>query len=260
MDPASSFRFRLLILSILAAIFAIHGTPAFPQQETDTIADGFPEMVFIAGGTFQMGSKTGGSDKRPVHLVVLKDFYIGKYEVTQAQWKAVMGDDDHINYFEGCPDCPVERVSWFNAVAFAEKLAVLTGEKYRLPTEAEWEFAARGGNQSGLFKYSGSDSTAEVAWRNDNAENMTHPVGMKKSNESGTYDMSGNVWEWCSDWYSDSYYVVSPRQNPTGPVKGTQRVMRGGSWFQDSFGLNVTDRKAMNPEWRLGFVGFRVCK
>lgn len=102
-------------------------------------------MVFIAGGTFQMGSKTGGSDKRPVHRVVLNDFYIGKYEVTQAQYKKVMGEDDHINYFEGCPDCPVERVSWYNAVAFTEKLSMLTGEKYRLPTEAEWEFAARGG-------------------------------------------------------------------------------------------------------------------
>jgi formylglycine-generating enzyme required for sulfatase activity len=260
MDPASFFRFRLLIPGILAAISAFLGPVAFPQQKTDTIAYGIPEMVFVAGGTFQMGSKTGGSDKRPVHLVVLKDFYIGKYEVTQAQWKAVMGDDDHVNYFEGCPDCPVERVSWFNAVAFTEKLNALTGEKYRLPTEAEWEFAARGGNLSASFKYSGSDSAMDVAWRHDNAGNMTHPVGQKNPNELGLYDMSGNVWEWCADWYSASFYALSPEKNPIGPSKGSQRVIRGGSWFQDSFGLNTTDRKSMNPEWRLGFVGLRLCK
>ncbi len=260
MNPASIFCYRLLAQNFLIVIFLVQGTCACAQHKSDTISDWIPEMVFIAGGTFQMGSRTGGSDKRPVHSVVLKDFYIGKYEVTQAQWKKVMGEDDHNNYFEGCPDCPVERVSWYNAVAFTEKLSLLTGEHYRLPTEAEWEFAARGGIQSGSFRYSGSDSVPAVAWRPDNSANMTHPVGMKKPNEAGTYDMSGNVWEWCSDWYSDSYYSVSPQKNPAGPGSGSQKVIRGGSWFQDSFGLNITDRKAMNAEWRLGFVGFRVCK
>lgn len=260
MNTASFLCFRLLIPGFLIVIILIQGSCTYGQQKNDTTSDWIPEMVFIAGGTFQMGSKTGGSDKRPVHRVVLNDFYIGKYEVTQAQYKKVMGEDDHINYFEGCPDCPVERVSWYNAVAFTEKLSMLTGEKYRLPTEAEWEFAARGGIQSGSFKYSGSDSIAAVAWRSDNSANMTHPVGMKMPNEAGLFDMSGNVWEWCSDWYSDSYYSMSPEQNPAGPESGSQRVIRGGSWFQDSFGLNITDRKAMNAEWRLGFVGFRICK
>jgi len=260
MDALFKPLYKIFIIISLMVLVCLLSIQTKTQEVEERAILNLPEMVFVPGGTFKMGSKTGGSDKRPVHLVTLNDFYIGKYELTQAQWKAVMGDDSHLNYFEGCPDCPVDRVSWYNAMDFIDKLNALTGEKYRLPTEAEWEFAARGGTQSRSFKYSGSDSTAEVAWRNDNAENRTHPVGRKQSNESGIYDMSGNVWEWCSDWYSDSYYAISPTQNPTGPVKGSQRVIRGGSWFQDSFGLNTSDRKAMNPEWRLGFVGFRLCR
>ncbi|MEI6749815.1 MAG: SUMF1/EgtB/PvdO family nonheme iron enzyme [Bacteroidota bacterium] len=251
---------RIFPKTVLAVFLCMFCLNASPQADKNIIIPKLPEMVFVAGGTFQMGSKTGGSDKQPVHTVRLDDFYIGKYEVTQAQWKAVMNDDGHLNFFEGYPDCPVERVSWLNAVRFIVKLNALTGEKFRLPTEAEWEFAARGGNHSRSFKYSGSDSAREVAWRSDNAEGMTHPFGLKKPNELGIFDMSGNVWEWCVDWYSESYYTISPRRNPTGPIAGTERVIRGGSWFQDSSGLNVTDRKAVNPEWQLGFVGFRLCK
>jgi formylglycine-generating enzyme required for sulfatase activity len=246
--------------TVFTVLLCLHGINALPQPATDTLISYVPEMVFVAGGNFKMGSKTGGSDKKPAHVVWLDDFYIGKYEVTQAQWKAVMNDDGHLNFFEGYPDCPVERVSWLNVVQFIIKLNALTGEKFRLPTEAEWEYAARGGNKSRAFKYSGSDSACDVAWRNDNAENMTHPVGLKKPNELGIFDMSGNVWEWCLDWYDESYYSVSPGKNPAGPPTGLERVIRGGSWFQDSSGLNVTDRKAVNPEWQLGFVGFRLCK
>lgn len=239
---------------------------AFPRQSACQEASAspaglnLPEMVFVAGGTFSMGSKTGGSDKRPVHTVKLDDFHIGKYEVTQAQWLSVMGNDGHVNYFDGCPDCPVERVSWNNVMDFIKKLNAATGKKYRLPTEAEWEFAARGGNKSRSYKYSGSDSSYNVAWRNGNSDNATHPVGLKSPNELGLHDLSGNVWEWCSDWYSASFYSITPKVNPTGPAKGTERVLRGGSWFQDTFGLNVTDRKSLDPEWRLGFVGFRLCR
>ena len=226
----------------------------------DTNSLNIPEMVFVAGGTFKMGEKIGGSDKRPPHTVKIDDFFIGKYEVTQAQWLSVMGNDGHVNYFDSCSDCPVERVSWNNVMDYIVRLNALTGKKYRLPTEAEWEFAARGGNKSSSYKYSGSDNSYNVAWRNGNANNTTHSVGLKTPNELGLYDMSGNVWEWCSDGYSATYYSISPKVNPTGPLMSTERVLRGGSWFQDSFGLNVTDRKSLDPEWRLGFVGFRLCR
>lgn len=247
-------------IASLVTLFYLLSMNALSQQIADPIMHILPEMIFIDGGTFEMGSKTGGSDKKPVHTVRLDDFYIGKYEVTQAQYKAVMGDDGHLNFFEGYPDCPAERISWYNAVRFITKLNALSGEEYRLPTEAEWEYAAKGGNKSRSFKYSGSDSACDVAWRNDNADLMTHPVGLKTPNELGIFDMSGNVWEWCSDFYSESYYSISPKRNPYGPATGTGRVIRGGSWFQDSFGLNITDRKGINPEWQLGFVGFRLCK
>jgi len=260
MDSSFYQFIRRLFIIFHVVLFSILSPDAFPQQSIDKIIPPLPEMVFVSGGTFKMGSKIGGSDKKPVHTVKLDGFYIGKYEVTQAQYHAVMGNDGHLNFFEGYPDCPVERVSWFNAVHFIIKLNDLTGDKYRLPTEAEWEYAPRGGNKSLSFKYSGSDSTSDIAWCNYNAGSMTHPVGLKKPNELGIFDMSGNVWEWCADWYSEFYYVVSPVKNPTGPATGTERVIRGGSWFQDSFGLNTTDRKAVNPEWQLGFVGFRLCK
>lgn len=247
--------FLLSFITLVLLNFA-----CFSQTTADTTNPFFQDMVYVAGGVFQMGSKTGGSDKRPVHQVKLDDFYICRYEVTQSQWIAVMGNDGHINFFDECAECPVEKISWNNAMTFIEKLNLMTGEKYRLPSEAEWEFAARGGILSESFKYSGSDISNNVAWSNSNAGKRTHIVGCKMPNELGIFDMSGNVWEWCADWYSESYYTVSPEQNPLGPQIGSQRIIRGGSWFHDSFGLNSTDRKAINPEWRLGFVGFRLCK
>jgi sulfatase modifying factor 1 len=231
----------------------------FAQFSGDSVQIVLPEMVLVEGGTFQMGAAVAGSDEVPVHTVTLTDFRIGLYEVTQKQWRDVMGIDARVNYFPGCDSCPVERVSWFSVQEYLEKISVLTGKRFRLPTEAEWEYAARGGQLSAKYKYSGSNDPDEVAWRDGNSDVMTHPVGRKKPNELGLCDMSGNVWEWCSDWYSPDYYSISPCDNPPGPPEGTSRVMRGGSWFHDSSGLRVTDRDRSNPAFRQGFVGFRIC-
>ncbi len=219
-----------------------------------------PEMVFVRGGKFLMGSNLGGEDERPVHEVFLNDFYIGKFEVTQAQWKWIMDQDTNKRYFEGCGNCPVERVNWYNVVEFIEKLNQKMQLNYRLPTEAEWEYAAKGGHLSRKFKFSGSNSVEKVAWKDGNSGNMTHPVGMKRPNELDIFDMSGNVFEWCSDWYSPDYYQVNHSVDPTGPEVGTSRVIRGGSWFFDHSGLRVTDRESGNPGFRYGYVGFRLCR
>jgi len=217
------------------------------------------EVIFVEGGSFRMGSNRGAQDELPIHEVVLSDYYIGKYEVTQAQWDAVMLQDRNIRYFEGCDSCPVERVSWNNVQNFIRKLNEITGKDYRLPTEAEWEYAARGGKLSKGYKYSGSNKADSVAWTDGNSDNRVHPVGQKKPNELGIYDMSGNVYEWCSDWYDYEYYSVSPKNNPQGPEAGTKRVIRGGSWFFDRAGIRVAERDSGNPDYRYGYVGFRIC-
>ena len=219
-----------------------------------------PDMVFVQGGTFKMGSNLGGDDERPVHLVVLDDYFIGKYEVTQLQWRLIMDEDTNKCYFTGCDSCPVERVGWYNVMEYIEKLNKKTQMNYRLPTEAEWEYAARGGSLSKGYKYSGSNSDVSVAWKVGISMMRTHPVGRKKPNELGIYDMSGNVFEWCADWYSPTWYEFAPTNNPTGPASGSFRVMRGGSWFYDYAGLRVTDRESANPSYRYGYVGFRLCR
>ncbi len=219
-----------------------------------------PDMVFVQGGKFKMGSNIGGSDEKPVHVVELNDFSIGRYEVTQREWRLIMDKDTNKRYFEGCDSCPVERVSWFNVQEYIGKLNEITKMNYRLPTEAEWEYAARGGNLSKGFKYSGSNSDTIVAWKVGKSEAKTHPVGRKKPNELGIYDMTGNVFEWCADWYSPAWYQVSPSGNPAGPEEGDFRIIRGGSWFYDYAGLSITDRESANPSYRYGYVGFRLCR
>ncbi len=217
----------------------------------------FIEMVFVKGGTFQMGSNKGFfTDRKPVHSVTLDDFYIGKYEVTQKQWKAIMGNN--LSYNKGCDDCPVEKVSWNDVQKFIKKLNEKTGKYYRLPTEAEWEYAARGGVKSRGYQYAGNNDIEEVAWYDGNSGNKTHPVGQKKANELGIYDMSGNVWEWCSDWYSSSYYGSSPQNNPQGPSSGSFRVYRGGSWFNFARHCRVAFRFGDSPGLRGINLGFRL--
>lgn len=217
------------------------------------------EMVLVEGGSFNMGSNRGAEDEKPIHRVFLSDFYIGRFEVTEAQWDAVMVNDQNIRYFEGCETCPMERVSWNGIQEYIRRLNEMTGMNYRLPTEAEWEYAARGGKLSRGYKYSGSNRADSVAWTDGNSGNTLHPVGQKLPNELGIYDMSGNVFEWCSDWYASDYYSRSPRENPSGPETGEKKVMRGGSWFFDRAGVRVADRDRANPDFRYGYVGFRLC-
>jgi formylglycine-generating enzyme required for sulfatase activity len=181
-------------------------------------------MVYVSGGTFIMGGDDS-SDQMPTHSVTLSSYYICKYEVTQALWRAVMGSNP--SKFKG-DNLPVEQVSWNDCQTFINRLNSYTGRNFRLPTEAEWEFAARGGNYSRHYKYSGSNYISDVAWYCDNSGNRTHPVGTKQANELGLYDMSGNVWEWCSDWYGS--YSSYSQSNPTGATSGFGRVERGGNW------------------------------
>jgi formylglycine-generating enzyme required for sulfatase activity len=217
-----------------------------------------PEMVFVEGGTFKMGSDLGGLDEKPFHSVTLSDFNIGKYEVTQAQWKAVMGGNP--SYFKGCDFCPVEQVSWEDVHIFIRKLNLQTGNNYRLPTEAEWEFAAKGGVNSKGFTYSGSNELISVAWTKKNSGSATHSVGSKTANELMIYDMSGNVWEWCMDRYGE--YNASSQNNPTGPPFGSERVIRGGSAISSEIDAQLysraTSRFSQSPIAKDIGVGFRL--
>ena len=210
-------------------------------------------MKPVAGGTFQMGSddSEADSDEKPVHSVTLSSFYMGETEVTQALWKAVMGTNP--SYFKG-DNLPVENVSWNDCQEFIRKLNGLTGKNFRLPTEAEWEYAARGGNQSNGYKYAGSNNIGSVAWYADNSG--THAVRGMSPNELGLYDMSGNVWEWCSDW-KDSYSSGS-QTNPKGPSSGSYRVLRGGSWGSLAENCRVSNRSDYGPVRRRGSDGFRL--
>ena len=212
-------------------------------------------MVWVEGGTYTMGctSEQGGecySDEKPAHSVTVSSYYMGETEVTQALWKAVMGNNP--SYFKG-DNLPVEQVTWTDAQEFIEKLNRLTGRIFRLPTEAEWEYAARGGNRSRGYKYSGSNSIDAVAWYWDNGG--THPVKEKQANELGLYDMSGNVYEWCSDWYGS--YGTSSQRDPDGPRTGSSRVSRGGCWNDRAQDCRVSYRYLNIPS-NLHNLGFRL--
>lgn len=186
-------------------------------------------MVKVEGGTFTMGSATGEKNERPPHAVTLATFYMAKYEVTQDQWQAVMGSNP--SYFKGCPQCPVDNVTTADIDVFITKLNAISGRHYHLPTEAEWEYAAMGGNKSKGYRYPGSDSLLAVGYVRDNAGGKTHPVGEKLPNELGLYDMAGNVWELCADWWNPAYYKHSPSTNPLNNKPAALRVTRGGSWL-----------------------------
>jgi formylglycine-generating enzyme required for sulfatase activity len=195
----------------------------------------------------------GDGDERPTHEVTLDDFYIGRYEVTQAQWKVVMGSNP--SYFTSCgTECPVEQVSWDDIQTFITKLNQMSGTHYRLPTEAEWEYAARSGGRS--ERYSGGDDAIAVAWHYVNAGFTAHPVGGKQANGLGLYDMSGNVWEWVNDWYG--YYNSALQTNPTGPSTGSSRVIRGGSLDVGGFQIRNSYRYNGSPDIRRFDLGFRL--
>ena len=217
-------------------------------------------MISVEGGTFQMGATSEQSgyadgDEKPVHFVTLSDYYIGETEVTQELWQAVMGSNP--SSFKGKKK-PVETVSWNDCQVFIKKLNQLTGKNFRLPTEAEWEYAARGGKKSLDYRYSGSDFVGVVAWCTNNSGDQTHDVRTKQANELGIYDMSGNVFEWCQDWYGN--YSSGSRTNPMGPSFGSARVSRGGSW-RNSSGVGscrVSYRDNCSQDGKYGYLGMRL--
>ena len=216
-------------------------------------------MVYVEGGTFTMGatSEQGShvdSDEKPAHQVTLSSFSIGKYEVMQEEWEAVMGSNP--SKYKGAKH-PVENVSWEDCQTFIRKLNQLTGRNFRLPTEAEWEYAARGGRNSRGYKYAGTTSYIDgVAWYYGNSGNTTHPVGQKNANELGLYDMSGNVWEWCADWKGS--YSSSLQTNPQGPSSGLYRVFRGGCLSLAAWSCRVSIRGLNYPSYRTINLGLRL--
>jgi formylglycine-generating enzyme len=217
-------------------------------------------MVSVKGGCYQMGDTFGDGeqDEKPEHQVCVDDFSIGTYLVTQAEWQAVMGDNPS-SFAECGGNCPVESVSWKDAKKFIRQLNARTGKRYRLPTEAEWEYAARsGGKQEKWAGTIDANRLDEYAWYKDNSDMKTHEVGQKQPNGLGLYDMSGNVWEWCQDRYDEKYYEQAKEKNPKGPESGEYRVMRGGSWNYDSSITRAAYRGDINPDNRNSDLGFRL--
>ena len=229
-------------------------------------------MVWVEGGTFKMGATSeqgsaANSDEKPDHQVTLSGFHICKYEVTQELWQAVMGttvrqqrdkaDPSFSLKGEGA-NYPMYYISWEECQTFVNKLYQLTGKRYRLPTEAEWEYAARGGNRPHGCRYAGSNNLADVAWYIDNSGSTTHPVGQKSPNSLGLYDMSGNVWEWCQDWFGS--YSSGSQTNPTGPSSGSSRVFRGGCWNGNARLCRVSYRHCITPSYRHYNLGLRLAR
>lgn len=229
------------------------------QAETFTVNGVSFKMVHVDGGTFMMGADKGDNeawdDEKPLHEVTLSDYWMGETPVTQALWQAVMRKNP--SKYKGKPNCPVECVSWNDCQVFIQKLSKLTGKQFHLPTEAQWEYAARGGNKSMGYKYAGSDNIAEVAWYVENSNHQTHPVGELEPNELGFYDMSGNVWEWCQDRFGKKYYENSQIKDPTGPDYGFYRVLRGGHWESITKFCRVSCRNHP-PTFTSGGIGLRL--
>ncbi len=237
--------------------------------------DRLKNFVLVEGGSFEMGS-LHENDEKPLHQVELDSFYISKYELTVAEYLQFLNESGALyehagaehSRIHGRPGAyrvrpgeegyPVVYVSWFDARAYIDWLNRRTGKRFRLPTEAEWEFAARGGQFSRGYLYSGGDDVDRVAWYFRNSGGSTQAVGLKEPNELGLYDMSGNVWEWCSDWYERDYYAVSPVKNPRGPGSGLYRVDRGGSWSSDPAYLRAANRGYGLPQFRVSVLGFRL--
>lgn len=245
-------------------------TPSNPSpipnnKKTYTVNGVSFTMIKVAGGTFTMGASASDGDacddEKPAHVVTLNSYYIGETVVTQALWQAVMGSNPSL-----CKDNvqrPVDTVNWYDCQKFIAKLNSLTGATFRLPTEAEWEYAARGGSQSHGYKYSGSNDVCFVAWFDDGYSSLydfTHPVKSKRPNELGLYDMSGNICEWCADWYDDSYYSNCPSYNPLGASSGSRRVLRGGCGLYITKGCRVAHRDSCPPDFTSWTCGLRLAQ
>ena len=295
---------KFIICTYFLAAITYHGNIAFAQTKQKTAVKSNnkkttkqiagpdePDMVFVKGSTFVMGNNDEFNEW-PAHKVTVNDFYIGKYEVTVADfrkfvnatgyvtsaqtqgWSYVWDGTKTINQKGVNWQCdaygfkrnadqeswPVLYVSYVDALAYCDWLSKITKKNYRLLTEAEWEYAAKGGNKFGKCNYSGSNIIEEVAWYKDNSSGHPQSVGQKKPNDIGVYDMTGNVAEWCSDWYSEKYYSKKESNNPTGPAEGTTRSIRGGSWFSEAAKTRNTSRAGFDPNSSCGYNGFRVAK
>jgi sulfatase modifying factor 1 len=264
--PCSPCALALLSVALGCAAGSAGGPGASPAPHFKDLTAGM-EMVQVKGGCYPMGAAEDDCDatpeERPVHEVCVGDFSIGKYEVTQGQWKAVMGSNTSGSSTCGADDCPVDNVSWSEVQAFLDTLNGKGGAgNYRLPTEAEWEYAARSGGKA--EKFAGGNDLGAVSWYADNSGKINHPVGTKAPNGLGIHDMSGNVWEMTSDWYGATYYSSSPRANPTGPLVGDDHVVRGGCRTGGVVNQRTTRRTYINDRTkgngRGGNVGFRLLK
>ena len=265
--------FAVIVFSVNVA-YAVEGNTTVSVSPAPLFKDPTTgiEMVYVKGGCYQMGATDddcdGTPEERPVHEVCVDDFYLGKYEVTQGQWKSIMESNPSNESFCG-DNCPVGNVGWNDAQDFISRLNSRSGgSKYRLPTEAEWEYAARSGGKS--ERYSGGNDINSVAWYNENSlifdpktqveEMRLHPVGTKAPNGFGIYDMAGSVWEWTNDWYGSNYYSSSPRNNPAGPDSGVDRVVRGGCVTGEAYNMRTARRNGYTPDTRRPSLGFRLLR
>ncbi|MFT3784392.1 MAG: formylglycine-generating enzyme family protein [Nibricoccus sp.] len=252
--------FFTLFVAVVANSTLSFGQPTAALSKTLTLdlGDGVTmDLVLIPAGSFIMGSdeNTGDGDEFPEHTVVLsKPFYLGKYEVTQEQWVRVMGANP--SQFKGA-NLPVETVNWHDCQKFLTRLGEQTGTRASLPTEAQWEYACRAGTTTKWFHGESDKTCADYAWSGENAANSTHPVGTKKPNAWGLYDMTGNVWEWCSDHYQKHAYAAGRITDPTGPTKGESYVTRGGAWGDNTELLRPAARNCVGPDVANQGLGFR---
>lgn len=247
-------------MSILAEI-VLGGDDGSTTGVSYTIGGAKFTMIEIPGGTFTMGGTAeqfdeAGTNEFPIHNVTLDTYWIGQTEVTQELWTMIMGNGNNPSGFSGA-NLPVENVSWNDCQEFISRLNALTGLTFRLPTEAEWEYASRGGQSCGC-KYAGSNNINDVAWYKDNSSNMSHPVATKQPNELGLYDMCGNVFEWCQDCYGD--YSADTQTNPTGTESGQRRVGRGGSWQHGSANARVSCRVYGLSSGHANYLGLRLAR
>ena len=266
----NGFQTRLVSHVLRSVAAALDGTIKAPIESTEpedndttNVYNCLINLIMVEGGVFSMGATPeqgvyAAFDEKPAVNIMLDSFYIADAPVTQALWRAVM-DDENPSCFDGF-ELPVERVTWYEANNFIQKLNEKSGYEFRLPTEAEWEFAARGGIKSRHFKYAGCNdgSFMDYAWFHDNSDATSHQVKLKKPNELNIYDMSGNIGEWCQDWYHNSYSLNGFHENPKGPADGAYKVFRGGSWSAKAADCRVSKRFFMNPDYRNRLVGFRL--
>lgn len=245
---------KLILLTMLTWGGLLHAHEPAASEKIEITVNGVSfNMVKVSGGTFFMGDAKGDSDEKPVHRVTVSDYYIGETEVTQDLWTAVMGSNP--SHWRG-GKLPVENVSWEDVQSFIQQLNDQTNKNFRLPTEAEWEFAAKGGNASKGYQYSGSNNIDNVAWYYSNSKNKTHEVATKQPNELGIYDMSGNVWEWCQDYYG--LYTQDEQLNPTGPASGTRCVKHGGGWNNLAISCRPANRENFSTAFTCNYLGFRL--